>query len=638
MRLSQSLCLPLTFTLITALSLLAVACSKPLPPAPPTADPDTEVAIRAGKLIGFKDAADTYAWLGIPYASAPVGELRWRAPRPETPWQGIRQALQFADYCPQIAGLGINAPEALHGSVSGSEDCLYLNVWAPEAAFEQTPAPAEKRPVMVWIHGGGNTVGTANTYPFANHLAGNQDVVVVTLNYRLGVLGWFRHPALLNTQSSLDNTEQNPQLLRADQSGNFATLDIIQALHWVQNNIAAFGGDPNNVTIFGESAGGFNVYSMLLSPLAKGLYHKAISQSGGIKFDRVSAGENYRDEAAAGTNYSGKEIALALALKGGKAVDRTAAKEWIEGQDDTALAVWLRGQSVEHIFSVFGTNERPMGMVPAPYLFQDGYVLPAEDPQTILNTPALFNPVPFIAGSNRDEMKLFMMRDPQYSYQLLGLIPRLRDKTEYELMARYQSDMWRILAADQAASAINAVAGRPRVYTYRYDFDQLKDNWLISLSEMLGAAHGLEISYAFGLSGSASELFDVNREDTLAAREKLAYAMSSYWANFAYTGTPGRGRKNDLPLWQAWDNRPDAPKTFLLDADNKGGLRHINTALTVSSLKEQLQNDPRLINNQALRCKIYTQVFKTFIFGGSFFDEAEYAKFGQGGCPAPAEG
>ncbi|MEN8161810.1 MAG: carboxylesterase family protein, partial [Myxococcota bacterium] len=240
-------------------------CASEPPVAVPTGDPATLRQPPAGDVVGSAGHHGGHAWLGIPYAEPPLGALRWRAPQPLLPWTGTREALASGASCPQFAnGLGGDT-SAEPGTLIGSEDCLTLNVYAPVLAGP----PAEAHlPVMVWIHGGGNTIGTASFYD-GSRLASEQAVVVVTINYRLGALGWLRHAALREGADALDA------------SGNLGTLDQIQALRWVQNNVAAFGGDPGNVTIFGESAGGQNVLVLLTAPAAADLFHRAIAQSGG---------------------------------------------------------------------------------------------------------------------------------------------------------------------------------------------------------------------------------------------------------------------------------------------------------------------------------------------------------------------
>ncbi|WP_313390057.1 carboxylesterase family protein, partial [Leclercia sp.] len=209
-----------------------------------------------GDICGITDG-DVQVWRAIPYAAPPVGTLRWRSPQPVASWQGVRQATTFSpsswqssEYCQQLGG---GDPGRF------SEDCLYLNVWSPM----ERAAPL---PVMVWLHGGGFTIGAGGLPPYDGKALAQRGVVVVTLNYRLGHLGFFAHPALAGEEERVVH--------------NFALLDQIAALEWVRDNIAAFGGDPANITLFGESAGARSVLSLLASPLAKGLFHKAIIQSG----------------------------------------------------------------------------------------------------------------------------------------------------------------------------------------------------------------------------------------------------------------------------------------------------------------------------------------------------------------------
>jgi para-nitrobenzyl esterase len=611
--------------------LALTACSKrPVESPAPTAAGETLRATTGGALMGFLDADDTYAWLGIPYAKAPVGALRWRAPRAGATWDGVRQAVKFGNFCPQIGGMGIDIPKDQYGKVVGAEDCLFLNIWAPRSVAKIAANPdAKPLPVMVWIHGGGNTIGSADTYRFAHALAGRQQVVVVTINYRLGIFGWLRHPAL-----AAATTEADPQLAAGDRSGNFGTLDIIQSLRWVRDNIAAFGGDPHNVTIFGESAGGTNVYSMLQSPLSQGLFHKAISQSGGIRTTSVESAENFIDEVPAGQRRSGKEVALALLQKQGVATTREAAKTWLTTHDAAVVAAWLRALTSEQLFAVLDGRADRLGLLDLPLVARDGDVISTPSAPELLADATPLQRVPLITGTNRDEMKTFQQGDPHFTSKWFGVLPHIRDRDEYERMARYGSAIWRLIGADMPATALTAVAPEPPVFVYRFDFDQLKDSWLLSLSELLGAGHGFEITYAFGLETNPIGKFELNRDDTLEARRSIASAMSSYWANFAYTGAPGKGRNGDLPEWQAWSNAPGGPKAMLIDAPNRGGVRQGNEALTVAQLKQELRGDPALKDDQATLCQTYARLFYWGLFETGMFDPQEYATLGQGGCGA----
>ena len=227
----------------------------------------TKVFTKYGRLMGILDANNTWAWKGVPYAKPPVGNLRWKAPQEPESWKGVRQAKNECEPCTQLytTPQWIRQPYAI-----GSEDCLYLNIWRPQSDEQNLP-------VYVWIHGGSNNFGMAAHYN-GSVISSKSNVVVVVVQYRLGPIGWLTHPALRHG---------DPE----DDSGNFGTLDNIQALKWIKENIAAFGGDPDNVTITGESAGAHNVMNLVISPLAAGLFHKAMSQSGGMTTDTVAEGE-----------------------------------------------------------------------------------------------------------------------------------------------------------------------------------------------------------------------------------------------------------------------------------------------------------------------------------------------------------
>jgi para-nitrobenzyl esterase len=242
--------------------------------------PSSVRTLSTGDIIGLQGKHGAHVWLGIPYAQPPVGDLRWKAPLRALPWEGRKEMLGYGAQCPQLPVIeNIDADRAY----VGVEDCLRLNVWAPTYHKDGVPTADEALPVMFWIHGGGNTVGSGGSdlvqiYD-GSMMATEQKVIVVSVNYRLGPMGWFFHDALRETSGTQE-----------DASGNYGTLDLISALGWVQENIEAFGGNPANVTIYGESAGGFNVLSLMASPLAKGFFHRAIVQSGGLNiFTREQA-------------------------------------------------------------------------------------------------------------------------------------------------------------------------------------------------------------------------------------------------------------------------------------------------------------------------------------------------------------
>lgn len=315
-----------------------------------------------GFVVGRADRHQTHAWLGIPFAQPPVGPLRWKAPRPPQAWDGVREALAFGRPALQLGGVTLELPPALWGQPAGSEDCLTLNVFAPQLTPEQSRNAA--LPVMFWIHGGANTAGTAATYTTLRNLAGQDQVIVVSANYRLGILGWF-------SLEELARDADNP----ADRSGNFGTLDLIAALQWVRQHIAAFGGDPDNVTVFGESAGGLNAYTLLASPLAKGLFHRAILQSPlAVSYSPAQA-RNYADDTQPGHTLSSRELLCLWLQRDGRAADRDAAKALIAGMQPADIAAYVRGLSDAALLAPITPGT--LSFYDAPCVIQDGHVLPA---------------------------------------------------------------------------------------------------------------------------------------------------------------------------------------------------------------------------------------------------------------------
>jgi para-nitrobenzyl esterase len=599
-------------TLIVVVSVCASGCARS-ESEPRLPDPTSRRLTRSGEVVGFQGRYGSHAWLGIPYAKPPVGALRWRAPQPPDAWTGTRQALDFGSPCTQFASPigGVKGPV---GTAVGSEDCLYLNVYGPRLAAADVSNGAPRLPVMMWIHGGGNTIGEAGFYNGGN-LAVTEGVIVVTLNYRLGPFGWFRHPALRGEGAS-----------ELDRSGNFGTLDLIRGLEWVRDNIAAFGGDPDNVTIFGESAGGTNVFTLLLSPRARGMFHRAIVQSGGVHLSTVAEGENLTDAAEAGDASSSNEVLLRLLTKDGTAAGRAAAQTRLAAMNDAAVERYLRGKTNFDILSVY-TPMRGMGMVEMPKLFRDGVVLPQEEPMRCLARPDCYNRVPVMLGTNRDENKLFLFADPARVRKLLWIFPRLRDEPRYNLSAEYMAKMWKATGADEPAAAMRAVQG-PSVFVYRFDWDEEPRVMGADLSVMLGAAHGFEIPFVFGhfdLGRAGNMIFTKANEP---GRMELAAKMMSYWAEFAYAGAPGHGRDARLPEWTPWDETTAvAPKFVVFDTAAGGGVRMSPDAVARAGLLAAIDVDPRL-PTQRDKCMILREL-ASWSMG---ITKKDYPTAGRNGC------
>src|SRR5262245_5887549 len=528
---------------VLVVALLLAACSRSTPPPvkPPDADPATKRTIAQGDVVGYVDEYGSAAWLGLPYAAPPVGDLRWRAPRPPPTWSGEREALEFGTPCTQYGSFLSGASGDQVGKPLGGEDCLYINVWAPTGG-------ESKLPVMLWIHGGGNVIGHGGFYS-GGHLAAQEKVVVLTFNYRMGPYGWFRH-ASLREGADAD-----------DASGNYGTLDIVQALRWVHDNVAAFGGDPERVTIFGESAGGTNVFTMLLSPRATGLFHRAISESGGTGFSSVENAENFTDDPAPGDKWSSNEVLLKLLIKDGRAAKRDAAKAVLAAMNSQAVAEYLRGKSTWELYDVY----KGSGFLgPAnPAVIQDGEVIRTGNPTELLANAATHNAVPTMLGTNREEPKIFMLRDPSSVTQVFGLPLWAKDPVSYDREAKYGAMSWKRGGVDEPAHALTT-AQPGRVFVYRWDWDEEgKRLGFINLSQLLGAAHGLEIPFVFGhwnLGPTSSSMFNAANEP---GRVALSEAMMAYWARMAYDGDPGTGGGTH-PQWQAWSNEPGGARTFVL--------------------------------------------------------------------------
>jgi para-nitrobenzyl esterase len=590
---------------VVALLVLAssnIGCEKKK--APVAADPQSMRSITSGTVVGHVGEYGGHVWLGLPYAKPPVGDLRWRAPQPPAPWKGTREALAFGSACMQYAS-PLGGVEGTPGKPTGTEDCLYANIYAPRFAPEAVPQGSARLPVMLWIHGGGNTIGEGAFYNGGN-LAVSHNVVVVTFNYRLGPFGWFRHPAL---RASARNEE--------DRSGNYGTLDTIRALEWVRDDIAAFGGDPNNVTIFGESAGGMNVYALLLAPAAKGLFHRAIVQSGSLRFDTNAKAENLATADPPGDANSSSETVARLLVKGRLADGREAALARLATMRDGQIESYLRGRSSLEILEAYEPSEST-GMISMPNLFCDGVVLPQEEPHESLAS-GRYNVVPTMIGTNLDENKLFMFGDPKWVRRTLWVFWRLRDERMYNLTAEYLAKWWKADGADDPAAAMRAVQG-PSVYVYRFDWDEEPTILGADLGVMLGAAHAFEIPFVFGhfdLGSEGSRLFTAENEP---GRKDLSRKMMSYWAAFAANGDPKRGIDGSSTEWTAWDSSDaEAPKFIVFDTEAGGGVRMSSESLTRETVLANLETDARLATQEE-RCSI----LRALTAWGRALEEQEY--------------
>lgn len=464
----------------------------------PTAASDAVplVTLESGIVAG-SEKGEVRSFLGIPYASPPVGELRWKPPQPVGGWKGVLQATKFAPACAQNGGFGVFA------SRSENEDCLTLNVFAPREAHRSL------RPVMVWIHGGAHYSGNAADYD-GSALARDEDVVVVTVNYRLGIFGFFFHPSLESEHS---------------EGGNYGLLDQRFALEWIQRNIRAFGGDPNNVTVFGQSAGGSSVLAALAAPSFKDLFHRAVIQSGGRLITTPLADAQTR--------------AIAFSAKAGCASGDIAclrnlpATRILEAQTPYLSGVTLDGRLLT----------KPIGLA-----LEEG----------------TFHRVPLMVGITKDEQAFSLAarelekgpqtpegyrEDAEASYgrenaaAILQAYPvGFLSPSEAEIRAWHGSRACIARWIGNAASKW--------VSTFVYEFtDDTAPSYFPPMSFDMGAYHTAELQYLFPLyRGSAGVAKPLN-----AKQSALAQAMRRYWGNFARTGNPNSPSTHAWPAYSESD-------------------------------------------------------------------------------------
>jgi para-nitrobenzyl esterase len=456
--------------------------------------PPNQVRVAQGVLQGI-DAAKPgiRAFLGIPYAAPPVGEKRWTAPEPPAAWEGVRPAGQFGNRCIQTNPF----PDMLFQSPAESEDCLTLSVWTPAKVGDHVP-------VMVWIHGGGFFSGASDEKRHDGSALASKGVVLVAINYRLGLMGFFAHPEL---------TAESPH----HASGNYGLMDQIAALQWVRDNIAAFGGDQQNVTIFGESAGSFAVSALMASPLAQGLFQKAIGQSGAYFGSGGLA-----------------PLSLSAAEQGGTKLAAAVG--------DTSLAQ-LRATPPAQLIANMGRENTRF----APIL--DGYVLPA-DPWDVF-TDGKQAKVPLLAGWNSAEIKLPPTTVAAFEQQLARAFPQdleaaravypAHDDREARTSAIAMASDGFIAYSTWKWLELHSATGGVPVYRYLFDQPMPTDSGPPPPDDP-GAAHAMDIEYVFETIDSRHLAWqDVDR--------KVADLTATFWTNFAKTGDPnGPG----LPTWPAW--------------------------------------------------------------------------------------
>ena len=556
---------------------------------------DLNISTTSGISSGFQ-INGVHNWDDIPYAQPPVGDLRWKAPQ---------EIFSNELIVPRVDNFCVQKPSGMGGSefngdefFSGSEDCLYLDIKAPKTKSNGL------LPVMFWIHGGGNTSGLKDTYDFSK-MVRKHNVIVVTINYRLGPFGWFTHPSIQGLQDS------------DDKSSNFGTLDIIAALEWVKSNISLFGGDPDNVTIFGESAGGHNVLSLLVSKKAKGLFHKAISQSG------------YTTSISPEKAYSQNKSSPTSEHTSHKIVKKVLDKAGLKSQNDlsnTETRKILKELDARDFFINY--SDRP-SYQEIPLLTSDGIVIPMDGLKNSLSNKKHVNIVPIIAGSNKDEVKLWLASAEyfvglEYSFfgSLLG-VPRvgLKDEAAFELFNSYRSRAWKLRGVDNPLRSL-ASAGNNDLYAYRYDWDDHRKWPVANFKKLIGAAHATEIPLLTGNNKLVGDYgFLIYPKGP--SKSFLSKNMMNFWANFAKTAKPGIS--SNKQEWTKYDGLDEIESNFMV-LDNRKNLKMDKDQNSFKSLVNDLYYEEDITDLE--KCVVLLQML-TFV-GDDLYDD--YVNFYPGKC------
>jgi para-nitrobenzyl esterase len=594
----------------SAIMLFLAACSTDKLSNSPSAD--SERLISQGSVVGYNGEYNNHAWIGIPFAKPPINDLRWKAPHKASAFVTKPfKATEHGSACTQLAG-GLGGLEGELGTLGGSEDCLYLSIYAPKLTKEDMANNDKKLPVMVWVHGGANKVGAGSMYD-GSRLAAEQNVIVVSINYRLGPFGWFLHPSLNNTGSDLDK------------SGNYGILDIIESLKWVKDNIASFGGNVNNVTLFGESAGAYNTLSLMLSPQAKGLFHKAISQSGGLTLTSSQAASNFVKDG--GTEFSAQQVELYIHAVEQPEVNIEDVKFSLIATSDNDRSDFLKSLSPELIFNAYQYGDKSIGLR-NPDLISDGIVIPKGDPAELFADANTHNNVSLIMGTNRDESKLYQFKDPNLVDIYFGAYFIVKDQNKYDAFAEYPSKMWKFNGVDKYAAALSkSMPGK--VWAYRFDWDEQARPLGVKIDSLIGAGHGMEIPFVFGFTDKSYTFQQMYNKDNEESREVLSKRMRNYWAGFAHNGSPHRGLDRKGTKWNAWDKSDsNSDKYLILDSKLGGGIRMSNKIVSLNSIEKAVLSDTRIPDIKD-KCRVFAKLAQA---KDQHWPEEEYSSKVSGTC------
>jgi para-nitrobenzyl esterase len=554
---------------------------------------DIRVGTAFGALEGYITGdGTTMGWQGVPYARPPIDDLvnqvylRWRAPQNPEPWQGVRAATQPALKCTQLYTTDDWIRTGAIDQDSG-EDCLYVNIFRPNNS--------KTLPVYVWIHGGSNNFGSAREYGGAE-LAARSNAVVVIVQYRLGPIGWMYHPALQTGTNALSD------------SGNFGTLDTAQALKWIRQNIAAFGGDPDRVLVTGESAGAHNTMNLIISPTAKGLFNRAMYESGGMAPVTAQSGRSSAND----------YIEKLLMLKDGVSTPVPAAtramyaQKRVDMENAGTLNAYLRSAQAGDFFLAL----IKYGSVPTFPVIMDGNVMPLGGWIPAIQS-GNYNRMPIILGSNEFELKAFMplygsvvrlygapSTLPTYSWSSLFATVRSNDNPKftdvlktpfdqdlYDKAGYFGSLQWKAKNVDSIARELSKV--QDKVYAYLFKWGGVGSG-PYPFDRIYGAGHAAEIAF-FGL-GVDRGLFNLPFVPANEpGREELKTSMMAYLSNFARTGNPNSGDPlhafpDRRAKWEQWSNALGGPKSIVFDADvNRAQIGMMNDEVTFAGTEAARQ-------------------------------------------------
>jgi len=473
---------------------------------------DPTIAVTADGAVKGSASDGVVAFKGIPFAAPPVGALRWRPPQPVTAWSGVRPTTSFVHDCMQTSGANSGL------TVTPSEDCLYLNVWRPQNSN------GKNLPVMVWIYGGAYVTGGTSMPTYDGTQFANQGVVIVTMNYRLGRFGFFAHPALTAAAAQSGET-----------LANYGYMDQIAALKWVQRNIANFGGDPTNVTLFGESAGGEAVHNLLTSPQATGLFAKAIIESGNGRVNQ----------------YFGRTLSRNAKTVGDSAEEQGsafAAGYGVAGSDASSLQA-LRALSASQVLD--GLDASTLNSAHSLATFSGSSII---DGKLVVDEPenqykaGQFAKVPLLLGVNNADLGFatrgLTTKEQAYAIfgpQNLGAAAAAFDPTGTASVSTVENQIARVITMDEPARFVARTFTAQGVPTYLYRFSYVAQS---IRSKVSGATHAAEIPYVFDTL-PATYGAAVTSQD-----EQVAHSMIAYWTAFARTGSPsGAG----LTAWPRYD-------------------------------------------------------------------------------------